>query len=105
MEWEICKEQFTERWIRLALKWFEACGVRICEVKDEKSIRESIILVNQMLINNNIEQLDSSAIGKKIVGVLKSYVNLVFEKFSDLVNTKEMKKKLGNDAEIYKLVG
>lgn len=99
------KEQFTERWIRLALKCFEACGVRICEVKDEKSILESIILVNQMLINNNIEQLDSSAIGKKIVGVLKSYVNLVFEKFSDVVNTKEMKKKLGNDAEIYKLVG
>ncbi|OHS93682.1 hypothetical protein TRFO_40060 [Tritrichomonas foetus] len=98
------REQYTERWIRLALKCFEACGVRICEVKDEQSICESIILVNKMLTKYGLEQLESSGIGAKIVGVLKSYVNLVFERFDDVVYTKEMKKTLGNDAEIYKLI-
>ena len=98
------REQFTERWIRLALKCFEACGVRICEVKDEASIRDSIILVNNMLTKYGVEQLESSGIGSKIVGVLKSYVNLVFDRFDDVINTKDMKKTLGNDAEIYKLV-
>lgn len=101
---EFNNDQFTERWIRLALKCFEACGNTICDMKNEDNICESLLLVNQMLTKNRIDELESSAIGTKIIGILKTYVNLVFEKFGDVANSKEFQKKLSSDAEIYKLI-
>ena len=98
------KEHYTEKWIRLGLKCFEACGVRICEVKNEDNIKQSIFLINKTLMKHSVKELQSSAIGAKIVNVIKSYLKLVYERFSNVVNTKEVRKKLGNNSELMKLI-
>ena len=98
------KENYTEKWIRLGLKCFEACGVRICEVKNEEDIKQSIVLINKFLGRHGVEELQSSQIGIKIIFVLRSYLKLVYERFDDIVNTKEMKRKLGSGSEINKLM-
>lgn len=96
------RDQFTERWIRLGLKCFEACGVRICEIGQDEDIKQSQILLNNFLQKYSIEKLNSSTLGSRIVAVIRSFVELVNESFSEVMSSLDMKEALGDDAEIYK---
>ena len=89
------KDMFTDRWIKLALKCFEACGVRICEVGQEDDVKEAIIMLEAFLEMHPHERLLSSSFGPKILHIARSFVELVVEKFSNVVNSREIRKRLG----------
>jgi hypothetical protein len=87
-------EQFTENWIKLTTKCFQACGTRICNVAKEEDVKESLTILEKFFQKHPHATLLDSFIGRKIIRVIRTYLLEVFEKFPELVNSREVKKRL-----------
>jgi hypothetical protein len=88
------EEQFTQNWIRLTTKCFQVCGARICELAKEEHVKESLMILEKFFQKHPYDHLRESLIGRKIVYAIRTYVLAVFDKFADLVSSKEVKKRL-----------
>jgi hypothetical protein len=98
------QEQFTQNWIKLTAKCFQACGARICQGEREEDVKESLMILEKFFQKHAYEYLLESPIGRKIISVIRTYSVTVFDKFGEVVNSKEVKKRLAVIPSILQLV-
>lgn len=96
--------EFSEKWFRLAIKCFEACGARICEIGNHNDICNTFSLIDQFFDMHSLHTIGSNFIGAKVLNAIQSYATIVMSKFSDMIRSKESMKKLGENSTILALV-
>ena len=96
--------EFSDKWLRLAIKCFEACGERICEVGNHIDICNTFSLIDQFFEMHDISHIDSARLGIKVFTAIKKYGVFVMSKYGDMIRSKESLKKLGPNSIILKLV-
>jgi hypothetical protein len=98
-------QRFSEKWIRLALKGFEACGTRICEVGTISEIVNSIVLVDQFFVSHTIEDIEASPLGLKIVSGLMGYVTGGGDSFGDQMKRKDLVGRMAHNSPLLGQLG
>jgi len=96
---------FSEKWLRLAIKCFEACGARICEVGNHSDISSTFGLIDQFFEMHQISILEKDPIGQKVYSVLQAFLNLVMQNFGEIIRSKDNIKKLGSGSIVLGIVG
>ena len=89
-------EHFSDKWLRLALKCFEACGVRLCEIGNKTDIVNAVFRVDDFFEEHPIEEIQESPLGSKIMRAIQSFISLVGKNFYDTISTPENLKMLAN---------
>jgi hypothetical protein len=80
---------FSEKWIRLALKCFEACGARICELGDITNIMNTLVLIDRFFKTHPEGTLSGTTLGEKIVNALTGFVRSVVQGYGEQVRKRE----------------
>ena len=97
------KGEFSEKWLILAIKYFETCGARICEVGNSTDICNTFSLIDQFFEKHDINTIEKNPIGAKVFAAIKSFGNIVITNYNDLIQSSESIKKLGPNSTILKL--
>jgi hypothetical protein len=95
------RDQFTEKWVKLSLKCFDACGARLCTAANEEDIKAVLFGLERFFQKFAYEYLQASQFGIRIIGVFKAFVGLLSGKFPDLVNSRDVRKKLVATAALF----
>ena len=95
--------EFSEKWHILAIKYFETCGARICEVGNKIDICNTFSLIDQFFEKHDINLIEKSPIGAKVFTAIKSYGKIVVTNYSELIQSSENLKQLGPNSTILKL--
>jgi hypothetical protein len=88
------RDQFTEKWVKLSLKCFDACDTRLCAAANEEDIKAAFFVLERFFQKLAYEYLQGSQFGIRIIGVFRAFIGLVSEKSPELVNSRDVKKKL-----------
>jgi hypothetical protein len=95
---------FSEKWIRLALKCFEACGTRICEVGDIGNIVNTVILDDRFFVVTPEPDLSAMPLGDKIAAALTAFVRNVVQGFGEHVRKRENIARISQNSLVRQLL-
>jgi hypothetical protein len=98
-------DRCSEKWIRLALKCFEACGARISEIGNMADIVNSIVSVDQFFMNHPVEEIEASPLGVKIVSGLNDYVKGIGDSFGDQVRKTDVVGRISPNSPVLEQLG
>lgn len=98
------QRNFSEKWLRLAIKCFEAAGARICELGNQNDIFNSFALIDQFFEMHDKDSMQKSQMGLKAYQSIKNYGELVMKNYNDVITSKDNLKKLGPNSVILHLL-
>jgi hypothetical protein len=84
--------QFTEKWVKLALKCFEQCGTRLCEIVPQDKIQSALAALEKLLHRLTIEYIQESTMGVRIITIFRAFLTKVIEKYPDSINPHDQAK-------------
>jgi hypothetical protein len=85
--------QFTEKWVKLALKCFEQCGLRICESGLDGRFDKALFALEKFLQQITFETLQQSPIGSRIIVSFRTFTGKVLEKFPEILKVVDVRIK------------
>lgn len=83
-------ELYSMKWIKLALKCFDACGTRMCQLQVIKNIQTSLNSIESFLEQHSIEEFEETTMGSKVLQSIAAFVNLVASNFSEMIESNEI---------------
>ncbi|KAH0793512.1 XMAP215 family protein [Histomonas meleagridis] len=98
-------QQFNEKWIRLSIKCFDACGVRICEIGDAHHIAAAIIQIDQFYLKNPVQKIAQAQFGHKVIKAFNSFLSLAFRDFGDELKDTNLFEKISKNSPILEFAG
>lgn len=98
------QRNLSEKWLRLAIKCFEASGARICELGNQTDIFNSFSLIDQFFEMHDKESMVKTQMGAKVFQSIRNYGELVMKNYYDVITSKENLKKLGQNSTILQLL-
>lgn len=89
-------EHFSDKWMKLALKCFEACGVRLCEIGNKSDIMSAVLKVDEFFEEHPLEEIQAAPIGPKILKTINSFISNVGQGYSELFESPDITQTLSN---------
>jgi hypothetical protein len=96
--------KFSEKWIRLALKCFEACAVRICDIGEVSHIVNALVLVDRFFAANPDGTLAGTPLGEKVVNGLTGFVRTVVQRYGEQLKRKENISRISQGSIVRRLL-
>lgn len=87
-------EHFSDKWLRLALKCFEACGVRLCEIGNQTDIVSAILKIDEFFEEHPQEEIQEAPVGQKILKTINNFISLIGKNFSYLLDSPDITQTL-----------
>jgi hypothetical protein len=97
-------QSFSDKWIRLALKCFEASGARICELGNASDVVNTLVLVDRFFLQQDPTQIEAAPLGERIMSALSGFVHLVAQGFGDEVRKKENISRISQNSVVLQLL-